>query len=140
MGALLIVVSTILVVVGIHFEAIVIASAVAERLLRVGHLRVAIAILLMVISHLVEIVVFSGGWAMLIAWQGSRLSPPATGLQDLVYFSGAVYTSLGFGDVVPVGHGRLIAIVETAPGLVLIAWTASFTFLEMRQNWTMRRR
>lgn len=139
-GAILIVAATVFAAVGIHFEAIVLASAMTERALGVGRLRVALAILWMVVSHLVEILVFAGGWAMLIAWEGARLSPAAQSLGDLVYFSGSVYTSLGFGDVVPLGNGRIFAVVEAVTGLVLIAWTASFTFLEMRANWRPQRR
>ncbi len=36
-----------------------------------------------------------------------------------------VYTSLGFGDIVPLSNGRLLVVVETLTGLVLIAWTAT---------------
>ncbi len=34
-----------------------------------------------------------------------------------------VYTSLGFGDIVPLSNGRPLVVVETLTGLVLIAWT-----------------
>jgi hypothetical protein len=54
---------------------------------------------------------------------------------DAVYFSGAVYTSLGFGDIVPTGPGRMLAVSESVVGLVLIAWTASFTYFLMQKYW-----
>ena len=54
---------------------------------------------------------------------------------DAVYFSGSVYTSLGFGDVVPARGGQLLVVLEVVTGLVLIAWTASFTLFQMREHW-----
>ena len=52
------------------------------------------------------------------------------GLLDLVYFSATVFTTLGFGDLVPVGPIRMITSTEALAGLALITWSASFTFLQ----------
>ncbi|MEM9882591.1 MAG: potassium channel family protein, partial [Planctomycetota bacterium] len=51
------------------------------------------------------------------------------GFGDAVYFSAAVYTTVGFGDITPVGHLRLLVGIEALTGLMLVAWSASFTFL-----------
>jgi Ion channel len=56
---------------------------------------------------------------------------------DYVYFSGVTYTSLGFGDISPLGGPRLIAGVEGLNGLLLIGWSASFTYLVMEQFWPL---
>jgi hypothetical protein len=56
-------------------------------------------------------------------------------LLDQVYYSAVVYTTLGFGDVVPGGAIRFLTGVESVTGLVLITWSASFTFLEMQRYW-----
>ena len=52
---------------------------------------------------------------------------------DLLDFSLVNYTSLGYDDIVPLGPARVLAGVESFVGLVLIAWTASFTHFEMRR-------
>ena len=31
--------------------------------------------------------------------------------------------------------GRFLVVLEAVTGLVLIAWTASFTFYQMRESW-----
>lgn len=62
---------------------------------------------------------------------------PVSGLADCVYFSVVTYTSLGFGDHVPVAEARLIAGVEALNGLTLIAWSASFTYLAMERFWPL---
>ena len=54
---------------------------------------------------------------------------------DALYFSGSVYTSLGFGDIVPANGGQVLAVSEAVTGLVLIAWTASYTFFHMQSHW-----
>jgi hypothetical protein len=59
------------------------------------------------------------------------------GFQDCLYFSVVTYTSLGFGDHVPVSHARLIAGVEALNGLLLIGWSASFTYLAMERYWPL---
>ena len=51
------------------------------------------------------------------------------------YFSSATYTSLGFGDIVPIGHMRMIAGAEALNGLLLIGWSVTFSFLAMEEFW-----
>jgi hypothetical protein len=48
------------------------------------------------------------------------------------------YTTVGFGDVVPVGPIRFLAGTAAITGLVLIGWTISFTALEMERFWRVR--
>ncbi len=52
---------------------------------------------------------------------------PATleGLASSIYFSFVTATSIGFGDVVPVGAARLLAILEGAAGLLLFGCVIS---------------
>ncbi len=54
---------------------------------------------------------------------------------SFLYFSAETYTSLGFGDVFPVGEMRLIAGMEALTGLLMIGWTTSYTYLEMQRHW-----
>ena len=50
-------------------------------------------------------------------------------------FSLVTYTSLAYGDIAPLGPARLLAGIEALIGLGLIAWSASFTYLEMQRHW-----
>ncbi len=56
---------------------------------------------------------------------------------DYVYFSIVAYSTLGLGDVAPIGGIRLIAGVESLNGLVLVGWSASFTYLVMEAFWPL---
>jgi hypothetical protein len=54
---------------------------------------------------------------------------------SFLYFSAETYTTLGLGDIYPMGPLRLVLGTETLTGLLMISWTASFTYLEMRRYW-----
>jgi hypothetical protein len=54
---------------------------------------------------------------------------------EYLYFSSVIFTSLGIGDAYPMGHIRFLAGIEALNGLLLIAWSASFTFLAMGNLW-----
>jgi hypothetical protein len=56
-------------------------------------------------------------------------------LTSFLYFSSETYTTLGFGDIYPIGQLRLICGIESLIGLLMVSWTASFTYLEMRRYW-----
>jgi hypothetical protein len=53
-----------------------------------------------------------------------------------LFLSALAFTSLGFDAWVPVGAIRILAGVEALTGLVLVAWSASFAFLQMQRHWT----
>ena len=57
------------------------------------------------------------------------------GILDCVYYSASVFTTLGFGDIVPLGPIRFMTGTEALSGLTFITWSASFTFLEMLKTW-----
>jgi hypothetical protein len=89
--------------------------------------------------HIVEI------WCYGLAYWG-MLGVPDTGtihgeqgfdtLFDAMYLSATTYTTLGFGDLAPVGAIRFVSGMESLTGLLLITWSASFTYLEMSRLWT----
>ncbi|MEJ8845035.1 ion channel [Variovorax rhizosphaerae] len=57
---------------------------------------------------------------------------------DFVYYSAVNYTSLGYGEVYPVGPIRVLAVTECLTGLMMIGWSTSFTYLKMEQLWQAR--
>ena len=123
-----------LLAVGLHYELLVLASHVVRVLSGSARAGVALAVALALAAHVIEVAVFGIGWLALTRAGVVELSIPSPTLADAIYFSGAVYTSLGFGDIVPVGDGRFLAVLEAVTGLVLIAWTASFTLYQMREH------
>lgn len=59
-------------------------------------------------------------------------------LLDHVYFSAITYTTVGYGDVFPIGAIRFLVGTEALTGFVMITWSASFTYLEMERFWRGR--
>jgi hypothetical protein len=92
------------------------------------------------VAHAVEIVLYGGAIYVLVEWLGQGTLAGATHVTPMVCInlSAESYTSLGFGDVAPMGPVRLIAGVEALNGLLLIGWTASFTYLEMERYWRVK--
>jgi hypothetical protein len=86
-------------------------------------------------AHFVEVILFAIGWKLLLSAGVAQLSVEAPSFVEILYFSASTYTSLGYGDIVPLGDSGLLAGSEALTGLVLIAWTASFTYFEMRAFW-----
>lgn len=79
--------------------------------------------------HLVEI----GVWATAYVWQH--------GLPDFetsFYFSGATYTTLGYGDVVLPRPWRLAGVLESLTGMLLLGWSAAFFFTIMSRFFDLR--
>jgi hypothetical protein len=59
-------------------------------------------------------------------------------LLDSVYLSAMTYTTVGFGDLTPAGAIRFLSGTEALTGLMLVTWSASFTYLEMERYWRSR--
>ena len=129
--------ATIVVAVLIHYEAINILRGVRFRFLEHPRFRLVFVILGIIVAHVIEIWAFAITYVVLEQTNMEsvivNLSEPT--FADYVYYSMVVYTSLGFGDLYPEGPIRFLTGSETLAGLVLISWTAAFTFYEMQQAW-----
>ena len=89
------------------------------------------------LAHTIEIWVFALAYYLMINYLGwgSMVGNLEGGIQDYFYYSFTSYTTLGFGDIIPIGDIRYLTGVESLTGLVLITWTASFLYLEMDSQW-----
>jgi hypothetical protein len=126
----------------LHYEALRLISARAPKLtflpLRARMLAVMGAI---VLAHIAEICVFAGGYYVLDhhldgGGFGGQVGHAMTAT-DYLYFSTVSYTTLGLGDIYPVGGLRLVTGVEALLGLLTIAWSASFAYLMMVELWPL---
>lgn len=86
------------------------------------------------ITHFVEMLIFATGMycSSEVFHIGSLLGNQIFEFHDFVYYSMATYTSLGLGDIYPIGELRILTGLEALTGLLMIGWSASFLFVEMR--------
>lgn len=99
--------------------------------------KLVVVVLSAFVAHACEMAMYGGVIYALGAWlaDGSLTGNVGFSLSTCIYFSAETYTSLGFGDITPVGPVRLLAGVEALNGLLLIGWSASFTYISMERFW-----
>ncbi|UTW09003.1 potassium channel family protein [Pseudomonas benzenivorans] len=129
-----------LVVIGavvIHYEFLFRLTVLLPKL-RVRHrFRIVLGVCGALLAHAVEVWIFAFAYFLMHDAEGwGRLAGNFDGsLMDCVYFSFTTFTTLGFGDIEPLGELRFLTGIEALTGLVLITWTASFLFVEMQRFW-----
>ena len=74
---------------------------------------------LLVIGHFGECMI----WAYTYKWVGAV--PENT---DLIYFAFGNYTTLGYGDVVPVPEWHLLGPMTALNGVMLIGWSTALVY------------
>ncbi len=99
--------------------------------------RIIVLILSLMFIHVVEVWIFGLAYYGLLQLEGygELLGAAPARIFDHVYYSASVYSTVGFGDIYPVGAIRTMTGVEGITGLTLITWSASYTFVEMLKSW-----
>lgn len=122
----------------IHYETLrLISDVLIPKMAVPPRSRLLIVMAAAFLAHTVEV------WAFAISYflfsdhlgLGTLGGQADHSFAEFLYFSTQTYTSLGFGDVYPIGGLRLVAGVEALLGLLMIGWTASFTYLQMERFW-----
>jgi hypothetical protein len=138
---LLVVAATIVavsLVVLVHYEGLTMVSSwLAKRREQISRRKVLYGIYAVLALHIIEIWVFGITVWLLLKYPetGSVAGAHPLSLLDGVYLSAVTFTTVGFGDVAPIGPIRFLAGTMSLTGFVLITWSASFTFIEMGRFW-----
>ena len=80
---------------------------------------------LLVAGHFVEVLI----WAITYALAGA--APPGV---DLVYFAFGNYTTLGYGDVIPVPEWHMLGPMTALNGIMLIGWSTALIIEVLRRT------
>ena len=133
----LLTVIAVVVCVIVHYEAL---SALTNWLKKVQlrpRPRILALIFAILFTHVVEIWIFGLTYFMLVSGEGygtlHAIYP--VGWLDCIYYSAVCFTTLGLGDIIPLGAIRFLTGTEALTGFVLLTWSASFTFVEMQRFW-----
>ena len=121
----------------IHYECLRLISRIVRRQKTIPRRNLLLVMFGVLAAHILEIAVFVAGYwfANSILHAGNFSGLHVLYLIDYFYFSTEAYTSLGIGNLYPVGDVRLLAGMETLNGLLLIGWSTSFTFVAMTRYW-----
>jgi hypothetical protein len=130
----------VLLTVSIHYEVM---STVSDRIVPWaqrhfhGRRMIAIAVAALMAGHIAEVWVWALAYiASLNAHGFGALTGDFDGgFNSFLYFSAVCYTSLGDNGIRPEGAVRALAAAETLTGMMMIGWSASFTYLKMEQIW-----
>lgn len=127
--------------VALHYEGLLwMARRFGSRRRPIGRHGMLTIITGLVGLHVTEIGFYGLGLWLLLQWpdSGSIAGADPAGFVDALYLSAVTYSTVGFGDVAPVGGIRFLVATESLIGLMMITWSASFTYLEMSQHWRGR--
>jgi hypothetical protein len=124
-------------VVMVHYEFLYRITMYIPTMTIKHRFRIVFGVFGALLAHVFEVWIFaiayyfmhhSDGWGKLTGnFDGS--------LMDCAYFSFSVFSTVGFGDIEPIGHLRYLTGIESLTGLVLITWSASFLYYEMQRYW-----
>ena len=128
----------------IHYEGLNLLekfSGWESHLLKRARPRMLLVMMGVILLHTLEIWAMAAVYGVMAEFSGMggiQVAPGVLGSfthWDYVYFSAVMYSSLGIGDLIPHGMFKMLATTEALVGLILIAWSASFTYLLMQRLW-----
>ncbi len=100
---------------------------------------VLITMFVLLFAHIAEIYLFGVGyWVLLLQEEQGSISGASYAVisfLDCVYFSAANYSTVGWGDLAADGNIRFLAGTEALVGLMMITWSASYSYLVMVRAW-----
>jgi len=122
----------------IHYEVLRMLTVGLPTLDMPARAKLIVVIFGAFFAHVAEIFLYAVAFYVLVRYFGAGPlghSTPSS-LTLCMYFSAETYTSLGYGDVVPGGELRMLAGMEALNGLLLIGWSASYTYIAMERFWS----
>jgi hypothetical protein len=122
----------------LHYEVLRLTSRWIVDLPIHPRARMIVVLAMAMVSHLLQVTLYATAYVAMIESGrfgsiGGMEAHPA--FADVFYFSITTYTTLGIGDLFPHGALRIVSGIEALNGLVLVGWTASFTYLKMERYW-----
>ncbi len=99
-------------------------SATSRQSLRLIAVMIVTVSVLMA-AHFAEVLVWS------FTYQIVRVAPPGT---DLISFAFVNYTTLGYGDVIPLENWNLLGPMTAMNGILLFGWSTAVIFQVLRKT------
>lgn len=128
---------TAILAVMLHYESFILFGRIVGKSALSHRRRMLLMVFGLLIVHIVAIWGFGiCAWLLVdIKGIGRVAGYEAMSFLDYIFMSAVTYTTLGYGDMIPLGPIRFLYGTQALVGFVLITWSASFAFLEMQRNW-----
>ncbi len=124
-------------VTGIFYECLCVISRTVTKASTRPRIFMLIMITGIFVAHVIAITIYASAYWFLVKYAG--ITALAGNVQDCslvyLYYSATTYTSLGVGDIFPLGGLRLLTAIEALNGLILITWSAAFTYFGVQRMW-----
>lgn len=123
----------------IHYETLRLTSDYIPRMLIGPQTRILVVLTAIMFVHVAVISLYALAYYMMSVRLGigSMHGEFKGEALDYFYFSATTYTTLGVGDVFARGPIRVVSGLQSLTGLVMIAWSATFTYLHMERFWSL---
>jgi hypothetical protein len=124
--------------IGIHAAIMAVVVDVAHRVAdqerqhpRLGITAIMIATVgVLLVAHIAEVIIWASAYWIVGA------APPGSDLLDFAFVN---YTTLGYGDVVPLEQWRLLGPMTAMNGILLFGWSTAVIFEVLRHAMHDRR-
>lgn len=124
--------------IAVHYETLRFVSSRIERRQGASRARLFVVLVFALASHLVHVLIYAVAYQWLDGMsEFGTIEGGGGSFADAIYFSISSYTTLGIGDLIPTEGFRLLSGIEALNGLVMVGWTASFTYLTMERFWNL---
>lgn len=125
--------------IAIHAAVMATVVGIARRSLKWQHRRpqawlaasMVATVGVLMIAHVIEVMVWTLAYMLL------GVTPPGV---DALYFAFVNYTTLGYGDILPVERWQLLGPMAAMNGVLLFGWSTAVIFEVLRQAMRSRER
>jgi uncharacterized membrane protein len=114
----------------VHFEALRLLTRAMKHATTHDRLRLVLVMSGLVAAHIAEVALFGAAFfaADSVFHLGSFVETRSMSSMDYFYYAAETYSSLGYGDIYPLGDIRLLASITPLVGLLLLGWSGAFLF------------
>lgn len=113
-----------------HHFGILCVRRCMPRMKHQTHRAVLTAFLGLLVLHTLEIVAWAGAYAVMLDgnWFGTLGGSYSGSAEDLIYFSGMNFVTLGFTQLKTDGAIRIISMMQSLGGFMILTWSATFIY------------
>lgn len=122
----------------VHHYGIIIIRAPMPRPRNSPQLAILVSFWGLLVLHLLEILLYAAAyqWLLQLDWIGGLGGSFDGSWEGLVYFSGINFATLGYTQIKAEGPIRLINMMQSLGGFMVLTWSATFIYSVCEEAWS----